>query len=57
MQFWGLLPSRNALDAAAVIPGPPEGRSPEPMHTGLWKMGSGLAAGRRPGMTDLGAPC
>ena len=26
-----------------VIPGPPEGRSPEPMHTGLWKIGSGLA--------------
>jgi hypothetical protein len=42
MQFWGSIPSRNALDAATVIPGPPEGRSPEPMHTGLWKMGSGL---------------
>jgi hypothetical protein len=37
-----------------VIPGPPEGGSPEPMHTGLWNMGSGLAAARRPGMTDLG---
>jgi len=25
------------------------------MHTGLWKMGSRLAAGRRPGMTGLPA--
>jgi len=25
------------------------------MHTGLWKMGSGLAAARRPEMTGLGA--
>ena len=46
-----------------VIPGSPSGRGPEPMNTGLWNMGSGLAAepvlgpreagtrGRRPGMT------
>jgi protein ImuB len=36
----------------SVIPG--RGRqpaSPEPMNTGLWNMGSGLAAPRRPGMT------
>jgi hypothetical protein len=37
-----------------VIPGPSEGRSPEHMYTGLWKLGSGLAAARRPGMTGLG---
>jgi hypothetical protein len=37
-----------------VIPGTSEGRSPEPMYTGLWKMVSGLAAARRPGMTGLG---
>jgi hypothetical protein len=53
----------SAFAAPVVIPGPLEGRSPEPMHTGLWKIGSGLAAeavlgprlawirGRRPGMT------
>jgi hypothetical protein len=38
-----------------VIPGPPKGRSPETMHTGLWKIGSGLAAARRPGMTSVDA--
>ena len=34
-----------------VIPGSPKGRSPESMNTGLWKMDSGPAAVRRPGMT------
>ena len=38
-----------------VIPGPPKGRSLEPMNTGLWNMGPGLAVSRRPGMTRLGA--
>src|SRR5438552_1083353 len=34
-----------------VIPGSPEGRGPESINTGLWKMDSGLAAAPRPGMT------
>src|SRR3981189_195013 len=34
--------------------GRPEGRGPESMNTGLWKMDSGLAAARRPGMTVWG---
>jgi hypothetical protein len=34
-----------------VIPGSATGRGPESMNTGLWKMDSGLAAARRPGMT------
>jgi hypothetical protein len=38
-----------------VIPGSPEGRDPESMNTGLWKMDSGLAATRRPGMTMSGS--
>ena len=44
--------ARLRLDGG-VIPGSPEGRGPEPINTGLWNMGSGLAAARRPGMTDL----
>jgi hypothetical protein len=35
-----------------VIPGAGAERgSPEAMNTGLWKMDSGIAAARRPGMT------
>jgi hypothetical protein len=34
--------------ASAVIPGSPEGRGPEPMNTGLWKIGSGLTAHAAP---------
>jgi hypothetical protein len=34
-----------------VIPGRGETAGPESMNTGLWKMDSGLAARRRPGMT------
>src|SRR5438270_431607 len=37
-----------------VIPGPSEGRSPEPMHTGLWKMVSGLGATGGEGDARLG---
>jgi hypothetical protein len=33
----------HSLKPAVVIPGPPEGQSPEPIRKGLWKMGSGLA--------------
>jgi hypothetical protein len=36
----------------AVVPGLGEAESPEPMDTGLWNMGSGFAAARRPGMTS-----
>jgi protein ImuB len=42
--------------ASNVIPGSPAGRGPESMNTGLWKMDSGLAAARRPGMTAWGIP-
>ena len=34
--------SRNGLSGAS------KGGGPEPIHTGLWKMDSGRAAGRRP---------
>jgi hypothetical protein len=34
-----------------VVPRLGEAESPEPMNTGLWKMDSGLAVSRRPGMT------
>src|SRR5882762_9316861 len=44
-----------AISPLAVIPGSPKGRGPESMNTGLWKMHSGLAAARRPGMTNGGA--
>src|SRR6266851_2914723 len=36
-----------------VIPGRAKGASPEPINTGLWSIGSGLAAARRPGMTTM----
>src|SRR4051812_30542900 len=45
------LPSSNGF-ALIVIPGSPDGRGPESMNTGLWKMDSGFAAWRRPGMTS-----
>jgi hypothetical protein len=40
---WSIV-AQNSDRLIPVIPGPPKGRSPEPMHIGLWKMGSGLAA-------------
>ena len=34
--------------ASAVIPGRTAGPGPEPMNTGLWNMGSGVAAHAAP---------
>ena len=36
---------------SVVVPGLGDAESPESMNTGLWNMGSGFAAARRPGMT------
>ena len=37
---------------SVVIPGRGKAASPEPMNTGLWNIGSGLAPAGRPGMTS-----
>src|SRR5207248_5322503 len=39
-----------------VMPGSAEGRGPQSMNTGLWKMDSGFAAARRPGMACVRLP-
>jgi crotonobetainyl-CoA:carnitine CoA-transferase CaiB-like acyl-CoA transferase len=45
---------RQLAATGGVIPGPPKGRNPESIATGLWNMDSGFAAARRPGRTDGG---
>ena len=47
------LARRVALTRSCHSGARPQAESPEPMNTGLWNMGSGLAAARRPGMDEL----
>src|SRR5690242_3668754 len=50
-----IIPTRRTRFTLIVIPGLGGAESPESMNTGFWNMDSGLAALRRPGMTDLHA--